>query len=376
MDAAVTVTFALADWLRKGLESGQFAQWGGTIREAATGRIVALLREAGTQITQVPKQLQLAQGVLCVGSAASVLNLGISVAGFALLNQRVGELEQRLKDAQELLNKINRKIEIGYYANFKAALDLAANAFTMSRVENRERSALQAIDRLLAAQHVYLDYTKAEISQKSQVADEYLLTLTLAYIAEARCHLELEEKVTAYRRLKEGTAIIREQMRQYIGILLTSNPAAYLQPQFKEKIDLRRLTRIYQWLDPSLDENAVFEILRDDIPRLIQEPNKWVESLPPAILTRAEVAGGWFGPNQGDLKKEADNRLPLTIEAMESMIETNRRFEAYQAEIQVFAQLKMTFQEWRELMPSRIDIRANNANFMYVIPPRTVEVLL
>lgn len=309
---AVTVTFAIADWIAKGLESGQFAQWGGVIREAATGKIVALLREVGTRITQVPRQVQLAQGVLCVGSAVSVLNLGISVAGFVLISQRVGELEQRLKDAQEILNKINRKIDIGYYANFKAALSLAANAFTMSRLENRERSALQAIDRLLESQHVYLDYTKTEISQKSQIADEYLLTLSLAYLAEARCHLELEEKDMACRRLQEGAAVIREQMGQYINILLTSNPAAYLQPQFKEEIDLRRLTKIYQWLDPSLDENAVFQMHRDNIPKLIQEPNKWVESLPPAILTRAEVAGGWFGPNQGDLKKEADKRLPLT----------------------------------------------------------------
>jgi hypothetical protein len=44
---------------------------------------------------------------------------------------RLRELEKRLQQAQEVLNKINYKIDLGYYANFRAALDLAVNAFTM-----------------------------------------------------------------------------------------------------------------------------------------------------------------------------------------------------------------------------------------------------
>lgn len=47
--------------------------------------------------------------------------------------QRLKELEQRLQQAQEILNKINRKIDLGFYANFRAAIALAVNAFTMSK---------------------------------------------------------------------------------------------------------------------------------------------------------------------------------------------------------------------------------------------------
>ncbi len=325
------------------------------------------------QVGNIEQHLQQVQGIMQVASAASVLNLGVSVMGFAVVNQRLNELEQRLKKAEELLKKIHRKIDIGYYANFKSALGLAANAFTMNRRENRESMAIQAINRFLEAQHIYIDYTDKELEQGSQIADEYLLTLSLAYIAEARCHLELEEPDTALRRLQEGAKVVRSRIQKYVDILLTSNPAIYLQPGFKEQIDLRRLTRIYQWSDSTLDENAVFEMQRENLFKMSQDSNRWVSSLPKAILDRVEVQGGWFGPNQEDLKLEAIKRLPQMLEVVESMIETNRRFEAYQAEVQAIAQLGISFHDWLKLAPST-EVKPDAAELMYIIPSKPLEL--
>ena len=325
------------------------------------------------QVGNIEQHLQQVQGIMQVASAASVLNLGVSVMGFAVVNQRLNELEQRLKKAEELLKKIDRKIDIGYYANFKSALGLAANAFTMNRRENRESMAIQAINRFLEAQHIYIDYTDKELEQGSQIADEYLLTLSLAYIAEARCHLELEEPDTALRRLQEGAKVVRSRIQKYVDILLTPNPAIYLQPDFKEQIDLRRLTRIYQWTDSTLDENAVFEMQRENLFKMSQDPNRWVSSLPKAILDRVEVQGGWLGPNQGNLKREAIKRLPQMLEVVESMIETNRRFEAYQAEVQAIAQLEISFHDWLKLAPST-EVKPNAAELMYIIPSKPLEL--
>ncbi|MBD1906129.1 hypothetical protein NDI37_16215 [Funiculus sociatus GB2-A5] len=365
----------LADWIAKGLADGTFERAGGVIREVGTGRIVTFLREFGSTTAQLPPQLQMAKGVLMVGSAASLLNLGVSVIGFAVINQRLNELEKRLKKAEELLKKIDRKIDLGYYANFRAALDLAVSAFTMSKVENRERAAFAAIDRLLAAQHHYTAYTDNELEQGSQIADEYLLTLSLAYIAEARCHLELGEFDTALSRFQEGAKVVRSRILKYIKLLLTSNPAAYLQPQFKGKIDLRRLTRIYQWIDPALDENAVFELQRHNLLKMAKEPDKWAESLPAAILTRVEIAGGWFGPSNEDLKREADKRLPEVLEVIESMVETNRRFEAYQTEVEAIAQLGISFHDWLKLAPYT-ESKPDGAELMYIIPSKDLKLKL
>ncbi len=111
---------------------------------------------------------------------------------------------------------------------------------------------------------------------------------------------------------------------------------------------------------------------RENLFKMAQEPNKWVESLPPAIVTRLEVKGGLFGPNQGDLKREADKRLPEVLEVMESMVETNRRFEAYQAEVTAIAQLGISFHDWLQLAPT--GKKPEGAELMYIIPSKPIQM--
>jgi tetratricopeptide (TPR) repeat protein len=293
--------------------------------------------------------------------------------GFAVIAQRLNEIENQLKQAQELLNKINRKIDMSFYANFRAGVELAINAFTMTKIENRRSSALQAINRFLEAEHIYKDYTVNELSQKSQIIDKYILTLSLAYIAEARCYLELEEHETAIRRFQEGTKVISLLVNQYIEIMLTSNPAVYLHPEFQGQIDLKRLAKIYQWINSDLDENAVFENQRKNLFKIAKDHTQWIDSLPPAILDRIEVQGGWFGPNHDELKHAAFQRLPQVFAVMESMIETNNRFESYQTEIQAISKLGISFHEWLQLKPSK-ETKPEGAELMFIIPSQPLEL--
>ena len=374
MEPLLSVSFVLADAIIKGLESGELVRIGGVIREVASGKIVTFLREASSNISTFPQQIQMAQGALMMGSATNILSLGVSVAGFTMLNQRINDLEKRLKQAEELLNKLNQKIDLGYYANFKAALNLAMNAFSMTQLNNRQDMAIQAINRFLEAEHIFTDYTDRELASGSQIADEYLLTLSLAYIAESRCYLELGEYKTALIRFQEGSEIIRERIQKYVELLLTSNPAVYLQPEFENQIDLKRLTRIYQWMysDSSLDENAVFQKQRQNFFEYVRDPDKWINSLPSAILNRVEVAGWIFGPSSDDLKKEAFQRLPSVFEVIESMVETNRRFEAYELEIKTITNLGITFSEWTNLTPS--EEKPEGANFIFILPSEPLAV--
>ncbi|MBD2090863.1 hypothetical protein H6F67_13485 [Microcoleus sp. FACHB-1515] len=430
----LTTTFVLPQAIAEGLMNGSYERVGGVVRDAVTKQVVVWLREVGKngcatgsnggwlidlakalqslpvnpavgvanfavsavntgvsvhgfskvngrldgieqQLSAIENTMQNMQGVLQVTSAASILNLGVSVVGFTVILQRLGELEERLQKSQELLSKIDRKIDLSFYAEFRAALDLAMNAFTMSKPENRRSSALSAINRFLKAEHIYLGLVQQELEQKSPIIDEYLLTLALAYIAEARCYLELEEFDIVPQRLQTGAEKIRACLQKYVQMLLTSNPAAYLHPDFKEKIDLKRLTKVYQWLDPAMNENAVFELQRDNLFNLMDEQNarrgyKWVESLPAAIITQNEVKGSMFG-NREETKQETMKRLPQAMEMMESMIETQQRFEAYQVEVQAIAQLGISFHEWLKLEPA--EPQPEGANLMYILPSQPLE---
>ncbi|WP_228051656.1 hypothetical protein [Sphaerospermopsis aphanizomenoides] len=420
----IQVTFALADWVAKGLQDGTFERVGGVIRDVASKKIVTWLRDTNSvappdptflplviqgldpvtgilnliasganaaisakgfsdvnqrldgienQIDAIGKTLQFSQSILQVSTTASILNLGVSVMGFAVIAQRLKELEKRLQKAEELLNKVNRKIDLSFYSNFRAALDLAMNAFTMTKFENRRDSALQAINRFLEAEHIYTSFTDTEIEKQSQIADEYLLTLSLAYLAEARCYLELEEHDTAIRRFQEGQKVLQSRIHKYINILLTSNPAVYLHPEFQGQIDLKRLAKIYQWINSDLDENAVFENQRNNLFKIAKDHTQWIDSLPPAILDRIEVQGGWFGPNHDELKHAAFQRLPQVFAVMESMIETNNRFESYQTEIQAISKLGISFHEWLQLKPSK-ETKPEGAELMFIIPSQPLEL--
>jgi len=386
--STVNATFYIPKHIEQGLLSGDYERVGGAIREANSKQIVAWLREAS-------EAGRMMEAVLPeVGAVSSILNLAVSTIGFAVVLKRLGAIELQLQQAQEDLQAIGYKIDLSFYANFRSALDLAINAFTMDNPENRKMSAIQAINRFLEAEHHYTKLTDMEIGNGSQVADEYLSTLCLAYVTEVRCYLELDEINTARRRLQEGKAILRPRFEKHIRTLLTSNPSAYLHPRLKEQVGLKRLAKVYQWLEPdSLDESDVFELQRENLFKLAQNPGEWTNSLPQAI--RAPKRGGTAltnvfnglakqskklmetlpsmsktnaaSPEAATPSPETDiyNRLPAIMELMEKMVEDDNRLAMYESEMEAMHQLGMSFQEWRQLAPSTT-LQENGTGLIYI----------
>lgn len=143
----VEVTFAVPDWIASRVESQAYERVGAVIRDAQTKEVVTWLREVAPSLSQASKIFSQ------FGSVASIINLGVTAMGFALvmnrlneIEQRLNEIEQRLKQTQKVVNRIERKIDISFYAQFRAALELAQNAFTMTKPENRMASAMLAIN--------------------------------------------------------------------------------------------------------------------------------------------------------------------------------------------------------------------------------------
>lgn len=393
----IETSFQVPEYIAQGLSSRTFERVGGVIREAKSKHIVTWLREvyktgesgASNAILPSPTSMIANSMNLVTGT----LNLAVSTMGFAIVLQRLGVIEQQLGQAQAIFQKLDHKIDISFYANFRAALDLAINAFTMSNSETRKMSAMQAINRFLEAEQYYAKLADMEIANGSLVADDYLSTLCLAYVTEARCYLELEEIETARRRLQEGTAKLRPLFEKHINTLLTSNPAAYLHPSLKDKVGLKQLTRVYKWMEPELDEGDVFEKQRENLFRLAQSPKSWINTLPQAIcipkgstLASANVFDGLAKqskkfidslPSISKVKNgssetatlspetAAYGRLPAAMALMELMIEDETRFRIYESEIEMINRLGMSFHEWQQLAPS-IPAQGNGADLIYI----------
>jgi len=385
---AINVRFDIPSEIAEGLVTGSYERVGGVIRDRKTKQIVAWLRELDE--ADIESALSKTLALSTVGTASSVLNLSISTMGFAIVMKRLGALERRLQEAQEVLRLIDHKADLSFYANFRAALDLAANAFTMLNSTNRKASAMQAINRFLEAEQHYTHLTDLELNRGTQIAAEYLLTLTLAYVTEARCYLELEELETARRRLQDGASVLRPRFEHFVRILLTINPAAYLHPLLKGRTDLRRLTKVYQWLQPDLDENAVFEAQRENLIDLIQRPQEWMNSLPSAFhiskkgrlekfrgalppLFRKYPGYKTRGEETDDVSITVYDRLPEMLGLIEVLIENERRFQMYKAEVGMVRQLGISFKNWTELRQPR-NAEATSPGLMFIMPPLSIEV--
>jgi hypothetical protein len=377
------VTLDIPPELAVGLASGKLERVGGVVRDSSTKQVKAWLRETGEQV--VSESLALSS----VAATASVLNLAVSTMGFAVVMHRLGEVEQQLLQSQVMLEAIDYKIDLSFYAKFRAALKLALNSFTMENVNNRHTSAFQAIERFIEAEHYYTQLVDKEIANGSQVADDYLTTLSLSYITEVRCYLELEELGTAQKRLSESLKVLKPRYKSHIETLLTSNPAAYLHPSLKEEIDLSRLARVYQWIDPSIKgERDVFELQRENLFKLAENSDEWIKSLPQAIST--PKTNGFLSnqskkllesfpkgisrlrkPSTHSTKKEMPpeievySRLPKTFSLVEQLIEDTNRLETYLAEVQTIALLGIGFGEWRQLTP-QLDTQNNDTGVMFI----------
>jgi hypothetical protein len=310
--------------------------------------------------------------------------------GFLVIKKRLGVIEQQLEQAQGVLQTIDYKIDLSFYANFRAALDLTCNTFTMTSSENRKMSAMQAINRFLEAEHHYTTLADIEIVNGSLVADEYLSTLCLAYVTEVRCYLELEELDTAQSRMQEGVAALRPRYEKHVNTLLTPNPAAYLHPSLKEHVGLKHLTKVYQWLEPGLDESDVFEMQRGNLFNLAQKPEEWINSLPQAIclpkdashskalnnlakyskkFIRALPVSGLKTNSQENERHSPESeiygQLPAVMGLMESLVEDDNRLAMYESELEIINRLGMSFQEWRQLAPPSTT-QGNGTDLIYI----------
>ena len=119
-------------WLLKSVKLGKAFVDGATIKDATTKQVLAHLQGSGgletamagpvgmvmqagklvssiaanVQLEQVKSALSTLQVVAGVGAAASVLNLGVSVAGFALVLHRLKAVQQQLHDLSDKIDSV------------------------------------------------------------------------------------------------------------------------------------------------------------------------------------------------------------------------------------------------------------------------------
>jgi hypothetical protein len=78
---------------------------------------------------------------------------------------------------QGTLNEIDKKLDLSFYTEFRAALDIAAKAFRMSDAKNRKPLAFQAIQSFAQSEHIYKKYLDQELQPLSNPDRDIGVTL-------------------------------------------------------------------------------------------------------------------------------------------------------------------------------------------------------
>jgi len=339
---------------------------------------------------EVQKMVSLASHYAEMGINTNPVAMGVHAAGsFGVIAYQIVEIKNQLETIEQKVNKIDTKIDIGYYSKFKAAIELASHAFSMKDKENKISMAHQAVQLFVETKNIYAQYIEQELEQDGRMLAEYLLIVILAHIGQVKCCLELEEKETARQILNDNTPKIKFLTKKYIQLLLSENPAIYLHNDFKDLgIDLKKLTKIYNWLGEDTNENQVFNQLREkyievhtnqeqavkEIPAIIWNPildiapkddDSYLSRLNPLTIFRNEDA----------LKPLLKNRLQESFETIQKIVEAYDRFASVKYEVEMFIEQDISYQDWQQkLKEHHQNNPKDDSQLMYIELEKAIQL--
>jgi hypothetical protein len=150
--------------LQAAVEAGKLYVSGAVVKDTATNLIVAHLQpttalsrmfgsmnpaalalDAGGDVLQsyqllrIERLLDSVKIISSIGAAASVLNLGVSLGGFALVLAAMKKTDAKLDAVSAAIEKLGRREDAKLVAAVRVALERAEDAFALPADERRER---------------------------------------------------------------------------------------------------------------------------------------------------------------------------------------------------------------------------------------------
>ncbi|MFT0796998.1 hypothetical protein, partial [Synechococcus sp. H70.1] len=313
-------------------------------------------------LIDIGNKLNTVLGLTQFNTALGLANLGLSAIGFAVVISKLDQIDSRIQNLQQSISELKDKIDRSLLAKAKSAINVAEIALKMSSQTNRKRLVTEVIQPLLEAEHYYQAAWDSNWNENNGIlAREYILILSLVYVTEIKCYLELEEHEMALKRLAEAKEVLEPRIRKYVKLLLTENPSGYLHRDC-QGVSLSSVVEILKYVKGESDASKLFdEYIRPAIFNS-QSIKSWTDSIPLrsrnailAIIAPSLIdTGGWiiWDPIVWDPpRREAIlSNANQVIATAQSMIELDRRLEGYRYEITEMTRLGLSYQEWQSLV--------------------------
>ncbi|MFS8860820.1 hypothetical protein [Synechococcus sp. H60.4] len=409
------VILEIPEAILKGLQNGTYERVGGVVREVASKRVVAWLRETGgltlansignwipgvdiingifaniqlrqinLRLIDISNKLNTVLGLTQFNTALGLANLGLSAIGFAVVISKLDQIDSRIQHLQQSISELKDTIDRSLLAKAKSAINVAEIALKMSSQTNRKRLVTEVIQPLLEAEHYYQAAWDSNWNENNGIlAREYILILSLVYVTEIKCYLELEEHEMALKRLAEAKEVLEPRIRKYVKLLLTENPSGYLHRDC-QGVSLSSVVEILKYATGESDTNKLFdEYIRPAI-FSAQDIESYLDSMPIrsrnailALISPSLVGLDWTfwdrlpwnTAARRDVIFKLMSRVNQVIATAQSMIELDRRLEGYRYEITEMTRLGLSYQEWQSLvLPPRSSPENPDSKVLLLLP--------
>ncbi len=214
--------------------SGEYIRYGALIKSNQTGQIIGHLKEAGNlssllskiptnpieaanfissnaQLLKIQDTLNSLQLISTIGTTASVLNLGITIAGFAVVINKLNRMENKLdsllqsnKEIENKLNALHIKSEFLLFAKIKTAFEKISIA-EITEDSIRKKLLLNESSSDLREIKNYYDLTLQNINKinESIFTQDHLLTILQRYFSVSSSIIQIEFMLEDFKVCKK-----------------------------------------------------------------------------------------------------------------------------------------------------------------------------
>lgn len=338
----LNVVFELPPAITNGLRSGAYERVGGVIRDSGSKQVVAWLREGGSGeaakvLSQPPlPNLPLGSAVQLVTPMLSAVNLGVSVAGFAMVITQLNQISDQIRQLEARVIELHADEAL---AKLKAGVNACQNAVELGDPALRMQMAGHALNTLHEARQFFNQQVLRSAANAEATSAEYVSMAFAALVAEVQTYLQLDEGEKAARTLRLGLTELRPGLTQLMNAVL-ERKATYLRPDFQGQVDLDFilwLTNGFKRMQPAPGEWAeeisaseLFDSMRAQLKYEFRKYTDWQASIPQAVVDTSSVDEKRLGPikqgmDKGQRNKLVKQELPKGLARFAALVEGHDR---------------------------------------------------
>jgi hypothetical protein len=363
----LNVVFDVPALVAQGLMNGSLERVGGVVRDSSNKQVVMWLQEGGSEVSKVLTNPPLAGGANALAAANALLataNLGVSVAGFAMVLQQLNRISDQIRTVEAKVDRIDQKLDDQALAQLKAGINACENAVELQDPTLRIQMAGHALTTLHAARQFFNQQVVHSAAKAQAPSADYVALAFVALAAEVQTYLQLDEGEMAARTLSKGLDELRTGLTQLMNAVLDCT-CHYLKPEFADQVDLDLMLWLHNGFRrmkckpgesaEQLSASDLFEIMRPHITKVFKSYEGWHGEIPQVIVDTSGVPDAWIGPLKQGIDKGArfrlvKKKLAKGLNKIIALVEAHDRLNAQYTQLQIMKELGLKPSELRHML--------------------------